>query len=1225
MVSLNEKRLTATGINQAVNEIQETAQRNALKAGKSVEVLVSEKLDAEKDVLKRIYFPNMNTQQIQGEIQSARFAEFPQLKYVLGCIFAQEKHPGVIAIPESLPDWTPPHTYTKKSLQDLISKYRYFDITSEAMEFFETLQPLCRKMTQLVERQADDDEMAYKLMVLFPQRDEFSDHTGCLKAISEKFNGISKKVQAQKPYHRAFVTELGNFPSFETQEKIDAWREFIVREKFDALAFFADCNSFTSIPKNLKEAKTAQLAKRYSRAEEDIEFAAFCKSLLIDNDGFESGLEFIRAGWPTKIVDNLPDVGVIKHDVDNYEYRWVKLPQREKHALYLGKMTGCCQFINGDSRQCVIDGISLSDNGFYVLLKKKITQQPATEPKKDGANVLDGEIVAQSYAWISTNGNLCLDSLEWNQERVSEEILETLMSKFADKVFQKYPLVKYVNVGTGGHTPEQFGPIALLSETQRQGTTYGDAAVQFCIKSKLNPEVTSWLSESPEFNGLDETLQKKIRYLSPYLESKDLRPVTITSMSNLLKTCLFQPFPAIFEKLTTSDFQRLAFEDYQKLPLNVQKKVTAFRKLLNCENFERLLQWLPTFLPQEYLNILVSRNQLGQTILHTAAQQPKFLETILQCLQPKDLLAAVQTKDSNGNTVLQLATSNPNSLEIILEQITEEDRLAAVQTKDSNGNTVLQLVASNPESLKMILGRITAEECLTAVQDKDSSGYTLLQLVKSNPNSLKIILEQITEEDRLAAVQVKDSYEQTVLHLVASIPESLRIILDQIPAELCLAAVQDKDSDEQTVLHRAASIPESLTMILQSLLPKDRLSAVQDKDRDEKTVLHLAASIPESLKMILGLLPKKDLLAALQTKDSSGNTVLHLAASIPESLRIILDQIPAELCLAAVQDKDSDEQTVLHRAASIPESLRIILDHLPGKVCLADVQKQDRHGRTVLHQAASNPESLTMILELIPAEEYLAAVQVKDNYKQTILHRAANNPDSLTIILQLLPEQARLDAVKEADEDEETVLHAATINIESLKIILKQIPEKDLLAAVQVKNTNEQTVLHLVANDPDSLKKILVRITAEECLSAVQDKDSSGNTVLHRAANNPDSLKTILELLPEKARLEAVKAADNEGKTVLHAADAWNTESLKAILKCLSPEDRLEAFKAVNSKVKTEQDVLEQFPESFLATLGYNKNDSPSPVSPSSMFKPPTDPKNDATVVNPQNETMKKK
>ena len=56
MTSLNEKRLTATGINQAVNEIKETAQRNAFKARKSVEVLVSERLDTEKGLLKHIYF-----------------------------------------------------------------------------------------------------------------------------------------------------------------------------------------------------------------------------------------------------------------------------------------------------------------------------------------------------------------------------------------------------------------------------------------------------------------------------------------------------------------------------------------------------------------------------------------------------------------------------------------------------------------------------------------------------------------------------------------------------------------------------------------------------------------------------------------------------------------------------------------------------------------------------------------------------------------------------------------------------------------------------------------------------------------------------------------------------------------------------------------------------------------------------------------------------------------
>ena len=105
MVSLNEKRLTATGINQVVTDILKDATKNASES-RSAGDLVSKKLAKEKDLLKRIYFPNMNTQQIQEEIQSARFEEFPQLQYALDRIFAQEKHPGVIPIPESLPDWT---------------------------------------------------------------------------------------------------------------------------------------------------------------------------------------------------------------------------------------------------------------------------------------------------------------------------------------------------------------------------------------------------------------------------------------------------------------------------------------------------------------------------------------------------------------------------------------------------------------------------------------------------------------------------------------------------------------------------------------------------------------------------------------------------------------------------------------------------------------------------------------------------------------------------------------------------------------------------------------------------------------------------------------------------------------------------------------------------------------------------------------------------------------
>jgi len=1205
MLYLNNPLFTAVGISSELNKLLDKENQKPINP-RAIKGL--------KNKFTCMYFPNISIDKIKAEIETPLFAEFPQLQFMLRKIFANEEHPGVIVIPPELKDWIRP-AHCTQTFQDLNSKYGYYsDKLAEGGIVFDKLQPFCRIMTQLVERQADDNEMAYKLMALFCESKDFEAQDICLKKISEGFVKVSKRFEYIKnhPYHDAFVTELNPFPIAKDAKDIEKWREFILEFGFPGLTVFADCTSFPEAPKTLKEAQTAQLEKTYPRAGENKEFAAFCKSLLIKNDGFESGLDFIKAGWPKKKSDNLPVVD-IKVRVETDEYRWVNLRPDDKHALYLGNMIpGCCQFINGNSRQCVIDGISLSDNGFYVLLKKKITQQPATEPKKDGANVLDGDIVAQSYAWISKNGNLCLDSLEWNRDRVSEEILKTLMSKFADQVVQEYPQVKYVNVGAGGQTPRNFYGDALLSETQRQGTEYGDAAVQYCIQSKLNPEVTKRLGEIPEFNRLDGTLQNKIRYLSAYWESKDLSAETIACMSRLLESSFFQPFPpihqpsihqpSIHQPLTDEDFKVLTFEDYQKLPQNEQEEISTFRKLLNCESIDGFMRWLPTIPAEELPNIV----KTGNKILNLAASKPGSLKTILEQIPKKDLLAAVQVKDINEKTLLHLVASNPASLEvvlnllpedarlaavqvkdinektlshlvasnpdslkIILEQIPKKDRLAAVQVKDINEKTLLHLVASNPASLAVVLKLLPAENRLTAVQVQDRKGKTALHLFASNPVSLKIILALLPEDDRLAAVQVEDDFQQTVLHLVASNPESLEVILNLLPEVVNLAAVQVK---KETVLHLAASNPDSLKIILNKIPEKDRFASVQLKDDYQETVLHRAASNPKSLKILLDQIPAENRLTAVQVQDRDKQTVLHLVASNPESLAVILDLLPEDDRLAEFQKQDGNGNTVLHRAASNPESLKIILHKIPAENRLTAVQVQDRDKQTVLHLVASNPASLELVLNLLPEDARHAAVQVKDDFQQTVLHRAASNPESLKIILDLLPKDVSLDVVQVKDRYEQTVLHRAASNPASLELVLNLLPEDDRLDVVQVKDKYEQTVLHLAARTLESLAVILKLLPEKKRLAAVQleveDYIEQTTTVLHLAAKNTYSLKIILDLLLEGERLAGVKTKDIEGKTLLHVAVCWPSY-LEEILKCLSPEDRLEAVKSADKEGNT--------------------------------------------------------
>jgi hypothetical protein len=60
--------------------------------------------------------------------------------------------------------------------------------------------------------------------------------------------------------------------------------------------------------------------------------------------------------------------------------------------------------------------MTLSDNGFYVMLKAKSESQ-AKQPRliRNEVNDRDFAIVAQSYAWKTASDNMCLDSIKWDK------------------------------------------------------------------------------------------------------------------------------------------------------------------------------------------------------------------------------------------------------------------------------------------------------------------------------------------------------------------------------------------------------------------------------------------------------------------------------------------------------------------------------------------------------------------------------------------------------------------------------------------------------------------------------------------------------------------------------------------------------------------------------------------------------------------------------------------
>ncbi len=634
------------------------------------------------------YFPGIEPSLILQEIEHLRFTEFPQLQYILRQIFSVATHPGITEIPPELVDWIKPANYPDKHFQDLNSKYGYFsvEVLANATAIFDALKPLCRKMTSLIERQADDSEMAYKLMALCCLNEDLESPLNthkCFEKIAITFDKLSGSTK--RPYHDVFVVGLESFPRASDANDIKQWHRFIQNNGFHALPFCADCKSFDTVPKTLQEAKETQFKKIYPRAAENTAFARFCKVFRIDNEGFEAGLDFITSGWPKKDSDNLPlvDIRLIE---DGNEYRWVKLPTNDLSALYLGNMIpGCCQFINGHSRQCVIDGTSLTDNGFYVLLKKKI-KTGHDEHKEDSSSSLemDGDIIAQSYAWISQNGNLCLDSIEWDNRRIKEAKLKEIMDRFSAQVLDENRQIHYVNVGTGGQTPANFSHRAIISEKQRQGTQYGDSFEQYCLASRVHPDQIEKLQT--KLQEFDEDFSRNFLYLAGYLESID-EIGNIEEIEGLLTKTFFQPFPAIHKTLTRTDFRALTFEEYQQLDEPEKKQISTFCKKLNTQKFRNFLEWLPEipdserldFVKQEVKGIDSSSVYEGSVLYVLAARNPQYLMDVLHLIPEQDRLGAVKQRlGLYGETILHFSANKPQYLRLMLPLIPEQDRLAAL-------------------------------------------------------------------------------------------------------------------------------------------------------------------------------------------------------------------------------------------------------------------------------------------------------------------------------------------------------------------------------------------------------------------------------------------------------------------------------------------------------------------------------------------------------------------
>jgi hypothetical protein len=1051
--------------------------------------------------IKSIYKIDLNDEYL--------ITQFPRLLYVLRQIFSESE---TIEIPEELKDWEP-----SVSFADINHKYGYFD--ADLSTIFQRLAISCCKMTSLIERQAPDDEMAYKLMALF--YDPTLTEEENVNNISQKFDSLITTKQDKKietPYHDALVTKLHHFPKHETIKNFESWQAFITKGGFKTLRIFSECASSHPAFENTQQGQAFLLKQKYPRAEEDPKLAKICKDMLISNQSFEAGLQEVESGWPKKERDNLPIVDIAD---DSGKYFWVKLPPQDMRALYLGRVIpGCCQFIDGASRQCVKDGIRLTDNGFYVLLKAK--------KNKKSARVTDGEIndkdydiVAQSYAWKSNNGNLCLDSIEWNPKRVTVAIIQHVMAKFSDEVFKQQPQIKHITAGQRGQTPKDMYPPCQIHETIKKGRMYQDAIEQYRIASNVPLNIEAALQErlkrlnNPEF-------EHAVLYLAPYFDDIQsipdalisINPNIINELPRFIKRINLPP------TLSANDFKKISFDEYQGMVQSEKNRISTVCKIFNSEDNEACMQWLPT----------IPDDELTYILLTDSVYQVKLKIEILKRLPIENRLAALKEKDGYDRPVLLDAVSNPDSLKRMLNLLPPEQRFLAVKEKSSYRGSVLYNAASNPESLKIILKLLPNDaERLLAV--KENSGYdgTLLYNAASDPESLKMIFELLaTDAERLAAVKEGSCYGRNILSRVASHPDSLKLILNLLPTDAeRLVAVKEKSRHDESVLYNAASNPESLKMILELFPAEERLSALKEKDKTGLSILNHVAANPESLKMTLILIPAEHRLAAVKAKDRNGPSVLNYAAAKHDYLRIILELLPTEQRLLALKEKDRNGVSVLNYAAANPECLKMILELLPAEQILLAGKEKDRNALSILNFAASNPESLEMVLDLYPPEQRLTAVKEGNRYGK-LLSRVASKPESLKMILELYPPEERLLALKEGNLYN-PILSKIVTNSEFLKIILKLLPE-DIASVIQTCK-RQGNVIEYAASieqfksdmkslaDPDSISKFIRALIQNKGIEeATQSLFTTNRSFsffsFFSSNNNPDIQKSIDNLHP---------------------------------------------------------------------------------------------------------------
>lgn len=260
---------------------------------------------------------------------------------------------------------------------------------------------------------------------------------------SRKYDEILSTIQAayRKKIDNKFTQEFPDISNLSKHKYIEAQ----LKKKNKIITAILESKTKAILSSTTPISVIRQYARTvvYKRASEHPDAAQLFFDLGMSEASFNKYLTLKPADDDVQIP-NVHIEGVqLKPEYSGYYIK--KLSSFDPRAAVLGKLTSCCQSLGNVGEDPVIQGITDECNGFYVLCKK------------GGSDT----ILAQCWAWRSTDGRLVFDSIESKSTFLMHhtKMINDFYSTLAIVLTERHGIPS-VLVGTSGNTPQELKIVA---------------------------------------------------------------------------------------------------------------------------------------------------------------------------------------------------------------------------------------------------------------------------------------------------------------------------------------------------------------------------------------------------------------------------------------------------------------------------------------------------------------------------------------------------------------------------------------------------------------------------------------------------------------------------------------------------------------------------------------------------------------------------------------------